>query len=162
MMLNSTRLLILSTFIILHQMDGEWREFAIKRWSVNEIRESTEWSIPRNEPRRCIQTESHSNANIKNYSLSFWRDFYPVHWRSTERHMQSILTHIVVPLGMWYRFILAFGDTLWMQWRRQRCKRHYTLRNQISEWRSSSIGPLPLLWLVLAGCSQQNEKYEYD
>lgn len=27
----------------------------------------------------------------------------------------SVLTHIVVPLGMWYRFILAFGDTLWMQ-----------------------------------------------
>lgn len=37
-----------------------------------------------------------------------------VHWR-TERHMESILTHIVVPLGMWYRFILPFGDTLWMQ-----------------------------------------------
>lgn len=50
------------------------------------------------------------DANIKIYSFSFCRDSYPVHWRPC--HMENILTHIVLPFGMWYRFALAFGDTL--------------------------------------------------
>lgn len=74
MISNSTRPLL---FIIKshHQMNGEcekfshWKDYPRMRYG---IWEAAEWSKAKNE-RKCIQTESRFNANIKNDSFSVRR-----------------------------------------------------------------------------------------
>lgn len=164
MMFKSTRLLLLllSTFIISHQ-NGNVKivrtEKIIHEWDmgINWVKHTEKWA----KPRRRISTESHCNANMKNYSFSFCRDSNPCsvlralsYWA-----MENILIHIVVPLGY-----VVYAVYISIRWHFMDAMTTITMQTTLfaskSDFRMTQFNRRAIA--LMHSRSQQNEKYEND